>query len=102
MQRRLLSTNDELHEEGLPEIGIGIGLHTGEVTAGYTGSARRSEYPAIGDAVNTSSRLESNDKRGEILGNEGTAKTAKSRDQLTPSDPIHVKNLAQPVPLFEA
>src|SRR5258708_14579964 len=28
MQRRMLSINDELHKEGLPEIGIGIGLHT--------------------------------------------------------------------------
>ncbi len=101
MQRRMLSINDELHKEGLPEIGIGIGLHTGEVTVGYIGSERRSEYTAIGDAVNTSSRLESNAKRGEILVSEVTAKAAKSRYQLTARDPINVKNREQPVPLFE-
>src|SRR5439155_26889426 len=62
MQRRMLSINDELREEGFPEIGIGIGLHTGEVTVGYIGSERRSEYTAIGDAVNTAPRLQSNAK----------------------------------------
>lgn len=101
MQRRMLSINDELREEGFPEIGIGIGLHTGEVTVGYIGSERRSEYTAIGDAVNTASRLESNAKAGEILVSEVTAKAAHSRYQMAARDPISVKNREQPVPLFE-
>ncbi|HMJ24200.1 MAG TPA: adenylate/guanylate cyclase domain-containing protein [Pyrinomonadaceae bacterium] len=101
MQRRMLSINDELREEGFPEIGIGIGLHTGEVTVGYIGSERRSEYTAIGDAVNTASRLESNAKAGEILVSEVTAKAAHSRYQLAAREPINVKNREQPVPLFE-
>jgi adenylate cyclase len=101
MQRRMLSINDELREEGFPEIGIGIGLHTGEVTVGYIGSERRSEYTAIGDAVNTASRLESNAKAGEILVSEVTAKAAHSRFQLAAREPISVKNREQPVPLFE-
>ena len=101
MQRRMIGINVELIEEGFPEIGIGIGLHTGEVTVGYIGSERRSEYTAIGDSVNTASRLESNAKGGEILVSEVTAKAAHSRYQLTPRDPISVKNREQPVPLFE-
>jgi adenylate cyclase len=101
MQRRMLSINDELHAEGYPEIGIGIGLHTGEVIVGYIGSERRSEYTAIGDTVNTASRLESNAKAGEILVSEITANAARSRYQLAPREPISVKNRVQPVPLFE-
>jgi adenylate cyclase len=101
MQRRMIGINVELIEEGFPEIGIGIGLHTGEVTVGYIGSERRSEYTAIGDSVNTASRLESNAKGGEILVSEVTAKAAHSRYQLTARDPISVKNREQPVPLFE-
>jgi adenylate cyclase len=101
MQRRMLSINDELRKEGFPEIGIGIGLHTGEVTVGYIGSERRSEYTAIGDTVNTAARLESNAKSGEILVSEGTAKAARSRYQLTPREPISVKNREQPVPLYQ-
>jgi len=101
MQRRLIGINLELREEGFPEIGIGIGLHTGEVTVGYIGSERRSEYTAIGDTVNTASRLESNAKGGQILVSEVTAKAARSRYTLTPREPISVKNREQPVPLFE-
>jgi adenylate cyclase len=101
MQRRMLSINDELREGGFPEVGIGIGLHTGEVTVGYIGSERRSEYTAIGDAVNTASRLESNAKAGEILVSEVTANAAHSRYQLAAREPISVKNREQPVPLFE-
>src|SRR6185503_15530304 len=101
MQRRMLSINDELRAEGYPEIGIGIGLHTGEAIVGYIGSERRSEYTAIGDTVNTASRLESNTKSGQILVSEVTAKAAQSRYELTPREPISVKNREQPVPLFE-
>ncbi|HKP35982.1 MAG TPA: adenylate/guanylate cyclase domain-containing protein [Pyrinomonadaceae bacterium] len=101
MQRRMISINAELREEGFPEIGVGIGLHTGTVIVGYIGSERRSEYTAIGDTVNTSARLESNAKGGQILVSEVTAKAAQSRYELTPRDPISVKNREQPVPLFE-
>jgi adenylate cyclase len=101
MQRRMISINGELREEGFPEIGIGIGLHTGEVTVGYIGSERRSEYTAIGDSVNTASRLESNAQGGQILVSEVTAKAARSRYELAPREPISVKNREQPVPLFE-
>lgn len=101
MQRRVLGINMELLSEGLQEIGVGIGLHTGEVTVGYIGSERRSEYTAIGDAVNTASRLESNAKGGDILISDATAKAAHSRYRLEPRDPIMVKNRQQPVSLWE-
>jgi adenylate cyclase len=101
MQRRILNINEELREEGLPEIGVGIGLHTGEATVGYIGSERRSEYTAIGDTVNTAARLESNSKGGQILVSEATQVSAHSRYKMEPREPIYVKNRVQPVPLFE-
>jgi adenylate cyclase len=101
MQRRVLGINIELQDEGLPEIGVGMGLHTGEVVVGYIGSERRSEYTAIGDAVNTSSRLESNARGGEILMSDATAKAARSRYKLKPRDPITVKNREQPIAIWE-
>jgi adenylate cyclase len=101
MQRRIIGINQDLRKAGFKEIGVGIGLHTGEVTVGYIGSERRSEYTAIGDAVNTASRLESNARGGEILISEATFRAAGNRYKLKARDPITVKNREQPVVLYE-
>jgi adenylate cyclase len=101
MQRRLIGINQDLVKEGLPEVAIGIGLHTGEAVVGYIGSERRSEYTAIGDTVNTASRLESNSQGGQILLSDAAKQAATCRYKLIPLEPIAVKNRVQPVPLFE-
>lgn len=102
MQKALKDVASEIHATGLGSVGIGIGLHTGEATVGYIGSERRSEYTAIGDTVNVSSRLESHAKSGEILVSEATRNAAGEMPCLfVPRDPIRVKNRDKPVRIFE-
>ncbi len=102
MQKRLETLNKELAVEGYKPVNIGIGLHTGEATIGYIGSEQRSEYTAIGDTVNTASRLESNAKGGQILVSEATAKAGGSElFTFISREPLNVKNRLEPVTLFE-
>ncbi|HLL72639.1 MAG TPA: adenylate/guanylate cyclase domain-containing protein [Pyrinomonadaceae bacterium] len=102
MQRRMKHLNAEFRAEGLQEISIGTGLHTGEATVGYIGSERRTEYTAIGDTVNTASRLESNTRGGQILLSEATLRAIpEGLFPVQQHEPLTVKNRAQPVQVYE-
>jgi class 3 adenylate cyclase/CHASE2 domain-containing sensor protein len=63
MLERLAELNAKWKAEGWNELDIGIGIHSGEAIVGNIGSWRKLEYTAVGDTVNTASRIESKTKQ---------------------------------------
>lgn len=50
--------NKEREKEGFQPIGIGVGLHTGDLMLGIIGSEERMQGAVVADAVNLAARLE--------------------------------------------
>lgn len=59
LEERLPRANAWMQEQGLGDgFRLGIGINSGTFLAGNVGNDRRLEYTAIGDAVNTASRIQ--------------------------------------------
>lgn len=101
MQLAMAEINDQDRQDGMPELSMGIGINTGNVTAGKIGSDFYSEYTVIGDEVNLTSRIEAFSLRGQVLIGENTYD--RCRDFITVSEAmeVFVKGKTQSVRLRE-
>lgn len=59
-------------EQKLPEVEMGIGVHSGEVVLGNIGSELRAKYGIVGATINLTSRVESFTVGGQVLISEAT------------------------------
>jgi adenylate cyclase len=83
--RLALNLNQQLSaflREVAPELGIGIGVATGETTVGAIRGAGRYEYVAVGSAVNLASRLCQRATDGEVLAELATAEALQASPQF--------------------
>jgi class 3 adenylate cyclase len=59
-------------EIDMQELGLGIGLHSGEAIVGNIGSEQVMDYTVVGDVVNVAKRLQDIAKGGQTLLSEAT------------------------------
>jgi adenylate cyclase len=85
----------------LPKIAIGI--NSGEMISGNIGSAalRRLDFTVIGDVVNTSQRLQSAAKAGQIVISKAIYERIKDSFNCQAIGEITVKNKANPISIYE-
>jgi adenylate cyclase len=102
MVEMIVLFNQERDAAGKPTITIGIGIASGEVVAGYTGTNERATYTCIGDTVNLAARLEAHTKvvqRG-ILIDEATRSALSERIAVEPLGPVPFRGKASAVDVF--
>jgi adenylate cyclase len=95
--------NERFARMDLPEFEIGIGLHTGEAVIGSIGSPKRMEFTAIGDTVNTASRLEGLTKElgWTIVASSDTIHAASSTASTGKREKISVRGREGHIEVFE-
>jgi len=97
--------NRNLVNIGLPEIGIGIGIATGNVIRGKIGARQsRKDFTLIGDPVNLAARLETRshlDRHSHILIDSETAKGVEAAFRIRSHGNLTIKGKSLPVSVFE-
>ncbi len=100
MLDEIKAMNDAREAAGKKAIEVGIGVNTGQAVVGYIGSNERHEFTAIGDSVNTASRLCGLAKGGEVLASDVTVKRAGPGFKVEAVSVLQVKGKEKGVPAF--
>jgi adenylate cyclase len=85
---------------GVPEVEVGIGLDFGEAFIGNIGSAAVHDFTAIGDVVNTASRLQAQAAGGEVIVSARLA--AFLEDPPGELEQLEIRGKQDPVPAYRA
>ena len=103
MRKGLEELNTKRVKEGKPPFRHGIGIHTGVVLAGNTGSEDRLSYALIGETVNLASRIEGLTKElnCDILVSEETVSRLENSFYMKKELPKSVKGYSKPITLYK-
>ena len=83
------------------EIGLGCGIHTGEVLVGNVGTDFRDQFTALGPHVNFAARLQGQAASGQIIVSQSTGVRVNPYVSLSPAGTINnIKNIPGEFDLF--
>jgi adenylate cyclase len=99
MHRAIADLSAELHEALPSPLRIGIGLHSGPAVVGHMGRGAATYLTAVGDTVNTASRLQDQTKvfACELIISDQVAERAGLETAAFRREQITVRNRAEPV-----
>jgi class 3 adenylate cyclase len=81
-------------------VEVGIGIHSGVVVVGNIGSDRRTDFTAVGDAVNVAHRLEKLARPGEILVSEAVQRAVRAERRLRFEGERQLSGREEPVHVY--
>ncbi|MEP6895317.1 MAG: adenylate/guanylate cyclase domain-containing response regulator [Chloroflexota bacterium] len=102
MVELLKAFNEQRVTQNKAEVRIGIGIATGTVIAGYTGTQHRATYTCVGDTVNIAARIESHTKvvGKPILIDEYTRRGLPAQIQVEDLGEVLFKGKEQEIQVF--
>ena len=86
---------------GLPTLGMGIAVHTGEVVVGNIGSRLRQKYGVVGENVNLTARIEGEAGEGQVIASGATAAQVGDRLLAGTRRTAALKGHPEPIELVE-
>jgi class 3 adenylate cyclase/tetratricopeptide (TPR) repeat protein len=100
MQRAIGDYAKELEERHGSGLKIRVGLHSGEVVVLTVGEGDKVEYDASGPTVPIAARMEQAAEPGEVYLTAATYSLAAPRIDCDALEPVSVKGISEPVPIF--
>jgi len=94
--------NYDQEAQGKAKVRIGVGVASGQVIAGFTGTSRRATYTCVGDTVNLAARLESHTKvvGQPILIDESTRQELPSDIRIEDQGSVQLKGKTRSVNIY--
>jgi class 3 adenylate cyclase len=102
MQKAFKDLHAKWRKQGLPSVGLGIGIDSGNVVVGNIGGEQRADYTAIGDHMNTAARLCSHATPGQILITQNTYDQVRKSVVADELPALTLKGKTLPVKVYNA
>jgi len=101
MQQALEGFKKDNLARGLPEVEMGIGIHTGEVIVGNIGTESRAKYGIVGANVNLTDRIQYTAAAGKVMISDETYNAIQERLSIAQEVTVCLKGVEDQRKLYE-